>query len=579
MISLQQLNALDTPDFVAVLGNVFEHSPWVPQRIASQRPFASRLQLHQAMCACVSDASIAEQLALICAHPELAGRAAIRGELTVESTREQAGAGLSDCSPQEFSQLQALNAEYSRKFGFPFVLAVKGHTRSSVIAALEQRGHNDTEHERNVALREIGRIAAFRLTDLIEEPLGSQTLSMCEQLAQFSEDQAALTCSYLSAAHLATAAQLRDWMLAAGMTVSMDAVGNVIGEWRGSDNGLRVLVTGSHYDTVINAGKFDGRLGIVLPIAVIGELQRQGIELPFTLKVIGFAEEEGVRFKSTFLGSRALTGRFDGAMLETCDAQGVSMRNAMLAAGLDPERIVAAALDPATLLGFVEVHIEQGPVLLHQQRAVGVVTAIAGSRRYAVRIDGLAGHSGTVPMSLRRDAAVAAAELVLAVEQHCSGTPGLVGTVGQLHVPDGAINVIPGRCDLSIDIRAADDAVRDTAVNAVLASIEHVRVRRHVTIDCREVLRVDSVPCHADWQQRIAESIRRVTGDSEPLHLPSGAGHDAMMMASLTAIGMLFVRCGNEGISHHPDETLALDDAETAAQVFRDLLLQLKASP
>jgi N-carbamoyl-L-amino-acid hydrolase len=578
VLELHALNTLSASEFIAALANVFEHSPWVPERVAELRPFKSGLQLHQAMCAAVASAGIEKQLALIRAHPELAGRAAIRGELTSESTREQTSAGLASCSPEEFAKLQLLNSAYSTKFGFPFVLAVKGHNRSSVIAALEHRGDNDIEHEREVALREIGRIAAFRLAELLAEPLGGQVMAMCEQLAQFSEHQQDLTCSYLTAAHRTTAMQLRDWMLTAGLEVTTDAVGNVIGHWHSAQPQAATLVTGSHYDTVINAGKFDGRLGIVLPIAVAGQLRRRGVQLPYSLQIIAFAEEEGVRFKSTFLGSRAIAGHFDMAVLDSVDSNGVSMRAAMFEAGLDPLAIEDAAIDRHSLLGFVEVHIEQGPVLLSEDHAVGVVTSIAGSIRHLVSIKGLAGHSGTVPMNMRRDAAVAAAELIVAVERECSDQPGLVGTVGQLLVPDGAINVIPGRCELSIDIRAADNAVRDEAMAAVIAASEGIAARRNVEIQFRKVLQVDCVPCAASLQKQWSDSIQRVTGDTAVRHLPSGAGHDAMMMATITEVGMLFVRCGNGGISHHPDEHLSEADADLAARVFADFLLNLASS-
>jgi hydantoinase/carbamoylase family amidase len=224
-------------------------------------------------------------------------------------------------------------------------------------------------------------------------------------------------------------------MLSAGLEVSGDAVGNIVGRWHGADGAAATLVTGSHYDTVVNAGQFDGRLGILLPIAVAAELRRASTRLPFTLTIVAFAEEEGVRFKSTFLGSRALAGTFETAALASVDAGGTSLRQVMQDAGFDPAAIPSAALDPSTLLGFVEVHIEQGPVLLEAGAPVGVVTSIAGSIRGVLTLVGLSGHSGTVPMGSRRDAAAAAAQIVLTVERRCSGTPGLVGTVGQLQVP------------------------------------------------------------------------------------------------------------------------------------------------
>lgn len=578
MISLQELNALPAPQFAATLAGVFEHSPWVAERVACARPFASVLQLHAAMCAAVGAASLAEQLALIRAHPELAGRAAIRGELTPGSTSEQQGAGLASCSPQEFARLQELNAAYSRKFGLPFVLAVKGHTRASVLKAMQERTGHDPEAERTTALSEIGRIARFRLDELVTEPPGVRIIAMAQYLARFSEDSQGLTCSYLTSAHRATAAEIRDCMLSAGLEVSIDAVGNVIGRWRAADAAAATLVTGSHYDTVVNAGQFDGRLGILLPIAVAADLRRAGTRLPFTLCIVAFAEEEGVRFKSTFLGSRALAGTFETAALASVDAGGTSLRQVMQDAGFDPAAISSAALDPSTLLGFVEVHIEQGPVLLEAGAPVGVVTSIAGSIRGVLTLVGLSGHSGTVPMGSRRDAAAAAAQIVLTVERRCSGTPGLVGTVGQLQVPGGAINVIPGHCELSIDIRADRDEVRKAAFADVMAEVERICAARRVSFEWRKVLETASVPASAKLQRRLSESIARAAGIAAPRHLPSGAGHDAMVMAGITEMGMLFVRCGNGGISHHPAESLTAEDAEVAARVFADFLLSYAAT-
>ena len=429
--------------------------------------------------------------------------------------------------------------------------------------------------------------AALLASGIDDAALGATILALLEELAQFSESPDALTCSYLTPAHLATAEHLRALMAAAGLAVHRDAVGNVVGVLSGDGATARALLTGSHYDTVVNAGKFDGRLGIVLPLVVAAALHRSGRRLPYPLEIIAFAEEEGVRFRSTFLGSRAIVGRFETRVLDATDAAGISLREALRTGG-DPggaapgnvsgqevDAIAALARDPATVSGFVEVHIEQGPVLLEAGRAVGVVTSIAGSVRSTVTVEGLAGHSGTVPMALRHDAAAAAAEIVLAVERHCSGVPGLVGTVGKLEVPDGAINVIPGRCHLSIDIRADRDAVRDAADAEVTAEIERIAARRGVTIERRRVLEVSCVPCDAGLQQAWDGSIERVTG-APALRLASGAGHDAMMMAHLTPVGMLFVRCGNGGISHHPAETLSIADAQVAARVFLDFLLHFE---
>jgi N-carbamoyl-L-amino-acid hydrolase len=573
VISLQELNSLRAPQFTAALSGVFERTSWVAERVAALRPFRSRFELHRVMCMAVEQAPPDEQLALIRAHPELAAKERRRGELTLESAREQQGAGLAAGTAEELAHLCQLNAAYTRRFGFPFILAVKGYDRAAVIAALERRVRNTVEHERAQALREIGRIAAFRLADLVEEPLGTGIIAMAEELAQLSDRPDGLACSYLTPAHRATAALLRDWMLAAGLEVEVDAVGNVIGRWRDAAANERTLVTGSHYDTVIDAGKFDGRLGIVLPIAVVARLRRTGVRLPYTLMIVGFAEEEGVRFKSTFLGSRALAGKFDPATLDNRDAEGTTMRQAMVSAGLDPTAIPSAALDPQKLAGYAEIHIEQGPVLLNEAAPLGVVTAIAGSIRCLISITGLAGHAGTVPMQLRRDAAAAAAEVVLAIEKRCSGTPGLVGTVGQLEIPGGAANVIPGRCELSVDIRADRDEVRNAAFTDLVAQSERIAARRQVAIEWRKVLDVAGVQCSPGMQQRWAESIGRVTGAAKVRRLPSGAGHDAMVMAQITEMGMLFVRCGNGGISHHPSETLSAEDAELAARAFEDFLM------
>jgi hydantoinase/carbamoylase family amidase len=261
-------------------------------------------------------------------------------------------------------------------------------------------------------------------------------------------------------------------------------------------------------------------------------------------------------------------------VLESTDKDGISMREAMRAAGLEPDarKIAAAALDPQELLGFVEVHIEQGPSLLEANRALGVVTSIAGSIRSVVSITGVAGHSGTVPMHLRRDAAAGAAEMVLAIEKRCSSVNGLVGTVGQLNVPGGAINVIPGRCEFSVDIRSGTNSLRDAAFSDVKAECERIGARRGLGVEWRKVLEIDSVPCSNKLQQRWADSIRRLTG-AEACRLPSGAGHDAMVMAELTEVGMLFVRCGHGGISHSPLETMSEADADLAARTFRDFLV------
>jgi hydantoinase/carbamoylase family amidase len=292
---------------------------------------------------------------------------------------------------------------------------------------------------------------------------GVQIMDWAEQLARFTDTAGVLTRTYLTPAHHGAAAQLAEWMCAAGMNVRRDVAGNVIGRYEGQTENAPALLTGSHFDSVRNGGKYDGNLGILLPIACIRRWHAAGRRFPFALEVIAFAEEEGVRFKATLLGSRAAAGTFDMAVLDNRDEDGLTMREVMAASGFHAAALNKAAYDPAQVLAFVEVHIEQGPVLLNENLPLGVVTAIAGASRFMVEATGLAGHAGTVPMALRRDAAMAAAEVGLYIERRCRDTPGAVGTVGQLGVPDGAANVVPGKAVFSIDIRAEDDAVRQTS--------------------------------------------------------------------------------------------------------------------
>lgn len=395
---------------------------------------------------------------------------------------------------------------------------------------------------------------------------GSQIMRWADDLAQHTETPGMLTRTYLTPAHHGAAAQLAEWMCTAGMSVRRDMAGNVIGRYEGQTPNAPALLTGSHFDSVRNGGKYDGNLGILLPIACIQQWHAQGKRFPFALEVIGFAEEEGVRFKATLLGSRAAAGTFDLAVLDNQDEGGHTMHEVMAASGFHAVGLAKAAYDPATVLAFVEVHIEQGPVLLNENLPLGVVTAISGASRFMVDVEGLAGHAGTVPMAMRRDAAMAAAEVGLYIERRCQRTPGLVGTVGQLNVPNGAANVVPGKAVFSIDIRAADDAVRQQAVADVLAEIESVGQGRNVAIHVRNTHEAASVPCAAWLQRQLATALERC---GLPLrHLPSGAGHDAMAMAAISDVAMLFVRCGNGGISHHPDEIMTADDAALAAQVF-----------
>ena len=574
-MTFNDLNHCGEAAFVDMLRAIYEHSPWIPQRAAHARPFATIAALKLALQAAVAAATGDEQLGLIRAHPELAGKAAIAGQLTHQSTLEQAGSGLNLCSAEEYAALHLLNVQYNARFGFPFILAVKGPdgqglSRQAIIATFSRRLTHQRADEMAECLRQIHRIAELRIHDLLQVhgDFGAAIMHRADVLSAWSDADDGLTCAYMTPAHQRSAAQLLEWMREAGMTAHIDAVGNVVGRYLSDQPAANTLITGSHYDTVRDGGKYDGRLGILLPTAIVRHLHQRGERLPYHLEVIGFAEEEGVRFKSTFLGSNALTGRFDMAQLDALDADGIRMRDALANAGHDVAAIAAIARDPASVLGFVEVHIEQGPVLLERGLALGVVSAIAGSSRYLLELTGLASHAGTTPMTMRRDAAAAAAEIVLMVERRCSEGAALVGTVGLLEVPNGSVNVIAGRCKLSLDIRAADDAVRLTAVKEVLEGIAAICAKRHIEADIRQVVSASAAPCAPWLMDQLGAALAR--SGLPRFDLASGAGHDAMAMAQMSDVAMLFVRCGNGGISHNRLETMTADDAQIAAEVLLD---------
>ena len=585
-LTIEQLNAATPAEFVALLDGTYEHSPWIAERAAPGRPFATLAQLRQALIAVVRGASLDEQLGLIRAHPELAGKAMVSKTLTAESTNEQGKAGLTDCTPEEFARLQQLNADYNARFGFPFILAVRGPRglglgRHEIIATFARRLGNPVDFERDECLRNIHRIAEIRLNDKfgVSPDLGNRVWDWAERLAQHSDpgyaERGELTVTYLTDAHRACAQRLSHWMKAdCGFDeVEIDAVGNVVGVYHGQDRAAPRLLTGSHYDTVRNGGKYDGRLGIFVPMAVVAELHRAGRRLPFGIEVVGFAEEEGQRYKATFLGSGALVGQFDPAWLDQVDADGVTMRAAMQQAGLCIDDIPALARDPAKYLGFVEVHIEQGPVLAELDLPLGVVTSINGSVRFVGEISGMASHAGTTPMGRRRDAALAVAELALFVERRAASVPHVVGTVGILEVPNGSINVVPGRCRFSLDIRATTDAARDACLHDVRAELAAICQRRGVSVTLDETMRAAAAPSDPAWQTRWE---RAVAATGLPVHrLPSGAGHDAMKLHEVMPQAMLFVRGLNAGISHNPLESSTNEDIELSVRAFAHLLEQL----
>ncbi len=581
-ITLHQINTLPRAEAAALLQGLYEHSDWIAEQALDARPFASAAALKHAMVKVLEKAGREPQLALVRAHPELAGKAMVTKSLTAESTNEQSKAGLTDCTPTEFAHIQQLNADYNAKFGFPFILAVRGPrgaglTRQQIISTFERRLHNHPDYELAECLRNIHRIVEIRLNDKLgyQPELGHEVWDWHEWLARYSDDgyreRGELTVTYLTDAHLKCAHTIELGMKACGFdSVQIDAVGNVVGVYKASSPHAKTLMTGSHYDTVRNGGKYDGRLGILVPMACVRELARAGKRLPFNLEVVGFAEEEGQRYNATFLGSGALVGDFKNEWLDQQDADGVTMRQAMKKAGLKVEDIPKLARNAADYLGFVEVHIEQGPVLNEQDLPLGVVTSINGSVRFVGEVVGMASHAGTTPMDRRRDAATAVAELALYVEKRAAQQPNLVGTVGLLNVPNGSINVVPGRCQFSLDLRATTNAARDALMNDVLAELKHICQRRALHYSVKETMRASAAPSNAQLQARWEAAVQSL---GVPLfHLPSGAGHDAMKLHEIMPQAMLFVRGQNAGISHNPLESTTSDDMQLAVDAFMHLL-------
>ncbi len=584
-ITLEQINAASLDEACAMLDGLYEHSPWIARAALKQRPFLSLAQLKHAMAQIVSTAAKEAQLALLRAHPELAGKAMVDKSLTAESTNEQGKAGLTQCTPLEFETIQQLNAAYNAKFGFPFIVAVRGTRgvgmqKTEIIATLERRLHGHPDYELQECLRNVHRIAEIRLNDKFGASIerGNQVWDWQEALAQFSDPSFAvlgqLTVTYLTDAHRTCAQRIQQDMLDAGCdSVHIDAVGNVIGIYKGDGTQAKALMTGSHFDTVRNGGKYDGRLGIYVPLACVQQLHQQGRRLPFGLEIIGFSEEEGQRYKATFLGSGALTGDFKPEWLEQLDADGVSMRDAMQNADLRIQDIPKIKRKAGNYLGFVEVHIEQGPVLNELNLPLGIVTSINASARFTGEMIGVSCHAGTTPMSMRSDASVGVAELMLYVERRARADGDSVGTVGILHVPNGSINVVPGRCAFSLDMRAPSDTQRDALVGDVLAQAQSIAAARGLRLNLTETMRASAAPSAPQWQQRWEHAVASL---GVPLHrMPSGAGHDAMKLHDILPQAMLFVRGQNAGISHNPLESTTSDDMQLAVEAFDHLLAQL----
>jgi allantoate deiminase len=394
-----------------------------------------------------------------------------------------------------------------------------------------------------------------------------------EALAKISDDPNCLTRTFCSPAMRRANALVGSWMRMAGMQVRTDAIGNLIGHYSSKskikNQRSKILLLGSHLDTVRNAGKFDGPLGVLVAIACVQHLHDSKTRPPFDIEVIGFADEEGVRYQSTYLGSKVLAGTFSPKDLKRLDSDCISMADAIRRFGGKPEAIATAKLHPKRLLGYAEVHIEQGPILEQRNISVGVVQAIAGQTRLRFNFSGQAGHAGTTPMSLRRDALCAAAEFISAVETFARRTRGLVATVGEIAALPGASNVVPGKVRLSLDVRHPIDAIRNRVVSTLKQKAREIVNKRKIKFAVEIVHQTAAVACDLRLSALLAKAVMQHQLEI-PL-LPSGAGHDAAAMSAITPVAMLFVRC-KAGISHHPDESASKKDVRVAIAVMHDFL-------
>jgi allantoate deiminase len=403
-------------------------------------------------------------------------------------------------------------------------------------------------------------------------PAAKQLVGMLDELGRVTDEPGKLTRTFLSPAMRRANTRVSQWMRRVGFAVREDSVGNLIGRVEAKSPAAKTLLIGSHLDTVRDAGKFDGALGVLLPIVALGELKRRGVALPFAVELLGFSEEEGVRFASAYLGSKGYTGQLRSADLQFRDATNVSIGDALKAHNNGRFTFPKPAVWGSNLIGYLEVHIEQGPVLENKKLAVGVVSAIAGQSRFKLSWTGKAGHAGTTPMALRRDALAGAAEFILLIEKFARSSPGLVATVGALTVSPGAANVIPGGVTHTLDVRHASDPARRAALFKIGRVAAGLAKRRGLRVTWQRTQDNGAVACSAELTGQLARSVKAIQGRS--LSLVSGAGHDAVVMSGLAPVAMLFVRC-RDGLSHHPDEYASPADLDVALQVVIDFILRL----
>ncbi len=393
----------------------------------------------------------------------------------------------------------------------------------------------------------------------------------CDQLAVISSNPNNISRFYLTPEHKRCNEQVAQWMQDAGMDTWVDAAGNLCGRYEAQDTCAKTLLLASHLDSIPNAGAYDGILGVLVAIAAVKELSEKNIYLPFAIEIIGFGDEEGTRFGSTLLGSRAVAGTWNPDWWQLTDRAGISLQQAFIDFGLDPDNIKSAARDPDDILAYLEVHIEQGPVLEDENLALGIVTSIAGARRFAIDITGYAGHAGTVPMGMRKDALVGAA-LGIALVENIAKEFNVVATVGKISCGPGAVNVIPGHASFTIDIRSGDDHVRDQAFAKIQHELDLICESRNLIASWQEIHNAPAVVC-ADWMQELQASVLCDMGVT-PYKLMSGAGHDAMALADICDVAMYFVRCKG-GVSHHPDESVTEADVALSIEALSRTLEKL----
>ncbi|UAA37127.1 allantoate amidohydrolase [Paraneptunicella aestuarii] len=407
------------------------------------------------------------------------------------------------------------------------------------------------------------------------QAFAQEVYDRCQQLAQFSQSKRHMDRRYLTTEHFETNLQVSRWMEQAGMFSWQDEAGNIWGRYQSDITEAPTLIIGSHLDTVPNGGIYDGIFGVVAPISVIQYCNENQIRFPFHIDIVGFGDEEGTRFGTTLLGSRAVTGRWQDHWQNLTDEAGISLAEAMEQFKLNIDMVANASRAEHDLLGFFEIHIEQGPVLEAESLPVGIVSSIAGAKRFNIKVTGKAGHSGTVPMAMRQDAMVACAKMVVAIEQ-LAKEHDVVATVGRLTVQPNAVNVIPGDVDFSLDIRSESDEKRDFALAQIQHSLFEISQSSGVSIEWHQTHAAQATACAPKFQSLLQESIMKE--DIEPLTLFSGAGHDAMEVANICPIGMLFMRCSG-GISHHPDESISVEDTAVTLKVLYNLLTLLALSP